>query len=82
MPNQKSSGLAAVMFFFIMGLGQIYNGQIAKGLGLIVAEIVLWTLTLFTLGFAGLILLPLWIWNIYDAYKTAEAINARASSAE
>ena len=82
MSNQKSSGLAAVMSFFIMGLGQIYNGQIAKGLGLIVAEVVLWTLTVFTLGIASLILLPLWIWNIYDAYKTAEAINAGTGSTE
>lgn len=27
----KNPGLAAVLSFFFMGLGQIYNGQIAKG---------------------------------------------------
>jgi TM2 domain-containing membrane protein YozV len=32
MVSQKSSGLAAVMSFFWSGLGQIYTGQIAKGI--------------------------------------------------
>lgn len=30
--KQKSSGVAAVLSFFWCGLGQIYNGQIGKGL--------------------------------------------------
>jgi TM2 domain-containing membrane protein YozV len=30
--KQKSSGVAAILSFFWCGLGQIYNGQIAKGL--------------------------------------------------
>jgi TM2 domain-containing membrane protein YozV len=33
--NQKNSGLAAVLSFFWCGLGQIYNGQILKGVGLL-----------------------------------------------
>ena len=28
----KNPGLAAILSFFYMGLGQIYNGQIAKGI--------------------------------------------------
>ena len=32
MQRQKSSGAAAVLSFFWCGLGQIYNGQIGKGL--------------------------------------------------
>jgi TM2 domain-containing membrane protein YozV len=34
--NQKSSGLAVLLSFFWCGLGQLYNGQILKGLGLMV----------------------------------------------
>jgi TM2 domain-containing membrane protein YozV len=34
--NQKSSGLAILLSFFWCGLGQLYNGQILKGLGLMV----------------------------------------------
>ena len=32
----KNPGLAAVLSFFYMGLGQIYNGQISKGIIFIV----------------------------------------------
>ncbi len=36
MPDEKkSSGIAAVLSFFLTGLGQIYNGQILKGLILV-----------------------------------------------
>jgi hypothetical protein len=31
-PDKKSAGLAAILSFFYIGLGQVYNGQIAKGL--------------------------------------------------
>jgi len=68
----KNPGIAAVLSFFIIGLGQIYNGQIGKGLFLIVAGFLVF-LSMFIL--IGWIIYPvLWIWNIYDAYKTAEKI--------
>ncbi|HQU45423.1 MAG TPA: hypothetical protein PK867_21590 [Pirellulales bacterium] len=31
-PNEKSSGVAVLLAFFYPGLGQIYNGQVFKGL--------------------------------------------------
>ena len=34
----KSAGLAAVLSFLIPGLGQIYNGQIVKGLIIVVVQ--------------------------------------------
>ena len=44
MVSQKSSGLAAVMSFFWSGLGQIYTGQIGKGiLMMILYSILIWT---------------------------------------
>jgi TM2 domain-containing membrane protein YozV len=44
MVTQKSSGLAAVMSFFWSGLGQIYTGQIGKGiLMMILYPILIWT---------------------------------------
>lgn len=70
----KSPGLAAVLSFFWPGLGQIYNGQIAKGLFFIVLAAAFGWLTVVVIGF---VLYPiLWIYGIYDAYKTAERINA------
>jgi TM2 domain-containing membrane protein YozV len=70
----KSPGLAAVLSFFWPGLGQIYNGQIAKGLFFMVLALLFGWLMFVVIGF---ILYPiLWVYGIYDAYKTAERINA------
>ncbi len=73
-PDHKSPGLAAVLSFLFTGLGQIYNGQVGKGISFIVFGIVLAFTVLFLIGF---ILYPIfWIYNIYDAYTTAKSINA------
>jgi len=69
----KNPGLAAVLSFFWMGLGQIYNGQIAKGIAFIVFYAVSWILMIAIIGF---ITTPiLFIYGIYDAYKSAQKIN-------
>lgn len=70
----KSPGLAAVLSFFWPGLGQIYNGQISKGLLFVVLAVVFGWLMMVVIGF---LLYPvLWVYGIYDAYRTAERINA------
>jgi len=69
----KSPGVAAVLSFFICGLGQIYNGQIGKGIAMIIAYLISWSLCVFVIGF---ITTPvLWIWGMIDAYNTADRIN-------
>ncbi len=70
----KSPGVAVVLSFFVAGLGQIYNGQIGKGVAFMIAYlcslVLMWVLV-------GFIIAPiLWIWSMVDAYKTAERINA------
>ncbi|SFH34466.1 hypothetical protein SAMN05660649_04834 [Desulfotomaculum arcticum] len=73
---QKNPGVAAVLSFLICGLGQIYNGQIGKGLLLFGGAIISGFLTTILIGF---ILLPaIWLYGIYDAYKTANSINKQA----
>ena len=72
--EKKSTGIAAVLSFVLPGIGQIYNGQIGKG---ILFVIITFILVLSTVVLVGFILGPLfWIYNIYDAYSTAEKINA------
>ena len=71
----KSAGLAAVLGFFISGLGQIYNGQILKGLVIIVVQIINGALTTILIGWIPLAIV--WVWAIIDAYREAERINAR-----
>lgn len=70
----KNPGLAAVLSFFYMGLGQIYNGQIAKGIFFIVLYSISIVMMMILIGF---ITTPiLFIYGMYDAYKSAEKINA------
>lgn len=74
MAERKNEGLSAVLSFLFVGLGQIYNGQIGKGILFIVVGVVAVLSMLILIGF---LLYPLfWVYNIYDAYTTAKAINA------
>lgn len=74
----KNPGIAAVLCFFWTGVGQIYNGQILKGLILIGVQIINGLLMFLLIGF---ITYPLvWIWGMYDAYKTAERLNRETAS--
>lgn len=75
MPSEKSSGLAAVLSFFISGLGQIYNGQILKGIIILLIQGLNGLLTVILIGY---IFLPIvWLFAIIDAYRSAEKINRR-----
>lgn len=70
----KNPGLAAVLSFFFAGLGQIYNGQLAKGLILMAIDIFNFFLMFILIGFiTGLITK---IYAISDAYNTAKKINS------
>ncbi|MCD1295231.1 hypothetical protein CUJ83_09495 [Methanocella sp. CWC-04] len=74
----------------LIGLGQIYNGQVKKGLILIFGNLILGgvlvagyvLISIFTLGVGAFCCLPIlfiplisWIYAVYDAYTTAERIN-------
>jgi TM2 domain-containing membrane protein YozV len=72
-PVYKNPGLAAVLSFFYMGLGQIYNGQIAKGIAFIVAYTISWILIFILIGFLTTPIL--FVYGMYDAYTSAEKIN-------
>lgn len=70
---QKNPGLATVLSFFFMGLGQIYNGQIGKGIIFIILYAISIALMFVIVGF---ITTPiLWIWGLVDANKSAKKIN-------
>ena len=72
--GEKNPGLAAVLSFLIVGLGQIYNGQIGKGIVLIICYVISILLVFIVIGIPLLVIL--WIYGIYDAYNTAKKINA------
>lgn len=70
----KNPAIAAVLSALIVGLGQIYNGQLGKGIGFIVLYLISLASIMVLIGF---VLVPIvWIYGIYDAHKTAKEMNA------
>jgi TM2 domain-containing membrane protein YozV len=69
----KNGGLAAVLSFLWTGLGQIYNGQIFKGLVFMLIQAINYH-TLGPLSF-GLSILLFKIYGVVDAFLTAERLN-------
>ena len=67
--------LAAVLSLIVAGLGQIYNGQVLKGVLSIIFRLINGALTLVLIGW---ILMPIvGLWAVIDAYLTAKRNNGR-----
>lgn len=71
--GEKNAALAALLSFLITGAGQIYNGQVGKGVALLAIQFVNILLMFVVIGFFTAFLT--WVYAIYDAYTTAEKIN-------
>jgi len=72
-PSAKNAGLAAVLSAVWSGLGQIYNGEIGKGVLFMIVQVVNFFLAFLIIGFfTGF---AVWIWAMVDAYQTAERWN-------
>lgn len=69
----KNPLLAAILSLLISGLGQIYNGEVGKGVIIIAIQFVNVLLMTIFIGFITAFIVG--VWSIYDAYKTAERIN-------
>ena len=70
--NEKNPAVAAILSFFLMGLGQAYNGQIAKAVVFLILYAISIFLTFFIIGFVTIPIL--WIWSIVDAYRSSQKI--------
>lgn len=64
----KSPGIALLLSLLICGVGQMYNGQVGKGILMLVGFVLLWAVLL---GWV------VWIWSMVDAYSTAKEMNLR-----
>lgn len=73
MQDKKNPGLAAVASFFFAGLGQIYNGEILKGVLLMMIQVINVLLMFVLIGFVTYPLV--WVYGIWDAYRSAEKFN-------
>lgn len=71
----KNPTIATLLSFFFAGLGQIYNGQIGKGVIFIISYAISALLCYIIIGF---ITTPIiWIWGMVDANKSAKKINEK-----
>ena len=71
----RSPLLAAVLSLIFSGLGQIYNGQVTKGVVFIVVQLINAALTTALIGF---VLMPIFgLWAVIDAYLVARRNNER-----
>ena len=64
----KSPGIALLLSLLICGVGQMYNGQVGKGILMLLGCLAAWMILL------GWIV---WIWSMVDAYQTAKKMNLR-----
>ena len=71
--NDKNPGAAAILSFFFIGLGQAYNGEIAKAVVFLILYAISIFLTFFLIGFVTTPIL--WIWSMVDAYRSSQKIN-------
>jgi TM2 domain-containing membrane protein YozV len=82
--EKKNVALAVVLSFLIPGLGQIYCGKVARGVGIFVLFMLIFSMFVFAsvlnpnsqdAAFPFLLWLLVYIWNLYDTYKLAGKIN-------
>ncbi|WP_319506456.1 hypothetical protein [uncultured Methanolobus sp.] len=76
--NTRNPGTAAVLSFFIPGLGQIYSGMMAEGLTNIFISIVAGLLMMFLSPLAVFIFVLyviFWLHNIKEAYDGPKSKN-------
>ncbi len=64
--------LAAILSFFIPGLGQFYTGQLTKAIILFVAAVIFGLLSTILIGIPFYIIV--WIYSMVDAYNAADKI--------
>ncbi|MEL4304672.1 zinc-ribbon domain-containing protein [Methanococcoides sp. LMO-2] len=67
--SAKNPGLAAVLSVLFSGLGQVYNGELVKGIAILLGTVVGW----FVFIMPGLIICA---YGVYDAYTTSKKMNS------
>jgi len=80
--DEKSAGIAALLSFFSCGAGQLYSGNVERGVTLFVIHVVGWILGVASGGVFFLVLLPFWLWAVIDASSEANKYNDRVKSEE
>lgn len=73
--ERKDPGIAVLLSFLWTGAGQVYAGDINRGITLIVISFFFLLLSLASGGLLLCFLLPYWIWGMFDASAQARKHN-------
>lgn len=73
--SRREPALSLVLSFFLPGLGTIVNGQAGKGVAIMGGYFLGVLLSIILIGIP--IMMGFWIWGLVDAYRGAQAHNAR-----
>ena len=71
----KNPGVSLIASFFLPGLGTMLNGEVGKGVGILVGYFA--CLFLFFLIVLLLAAVGIWVWGMVDAYQGAQQWNRR-----
>jgi len=71
----KNPGVSLIASFFLPGLGTMLNGEVGKGVGILVGYFA--CLFLFFLVVPLLAAVGIWVWGMVDAYRGAQQWNRR-----
>lgn len=71
----KSPALSLLVSFFVPGVGSMINGDVGKGVGILLLYLIGLPLCLILIGVP--MVLGAWIWGMVDAYTGAQAWNYR-----
>ena len=69
----KNPALGVILSFFIPGLGSMVNGDVSRGVIILVIYVVGWILSFFLIGIP--IAVGAWIWGMVDGYLSAQRWN-------
>ena len=74
----KNPSVAVVLSFLWVGAGQLYNGEIGKGIAFLIAYFISVILIFFLVG---ILTTPILLaWGLYDAYSSADRINKQLAA--
>lgn len=71
----KNPAISLLISFFIPGVGSMVNGDVGKGVGILIGYVISIALTLILIGFIGMF--GFWVWGMVDAYQGAQKWNLR-----
>ena len=71
----KSPAVSVLASFFLPGLGSMINGDVAKGIGILIGYLLSCVLVIVLIGIVGV--LGFWVWGMVDAAAGARRWNGR-----